>query len=130
MAWFISGSKTKAVAQDNPTVIVKSRLKKVEIKGHSRMTDPEDFYEKLKDKLDGLFHDFNRTLIIDIRFEYLNTSSSKWLYHALCHLQELHKKGGLIEINWYYEEDDEVIQEAGEVLQSLLALPVNIVSIG
>ena len=129
MAWFISSNRTKVAANDVPTVTVKDRLKKVEIKGHSRMTDPGEFYEQLRDKLEKLFYSFNKTLVIDIQFEYINTGSSKWLYHVLSHLQDLYMKGGLIEINWYFESDDEVIQEAGEVLQSLIALPINLVTI-
>jgi hypothetical protein len=129
MAWFISSNKTKVAANDFPVVTIKDRLKKVEIKGHSRMTDPGEFYEKLRDKLENSFYSFNKTLLIDIQFEYINTGSSKWLYHVLSHLQDLYMQGGLIEINWYFESDDEVIQEAGEVLQSLIALPINLVTI-
>jgi hypothetical protein len=128
MAWFIAGSKTKGVAREVPAVTVKDRLKKVEIGGHSRMSDPGEFYEKLGERLENLFYSYNKTLFIDIRFEYINTGSSKWLYQMLIHLQDLSMEGGLIEINWYFENDDEVIQEAGEVLQSLIALPIHLVS--
>jgi hypothetical protein len=129
MAWFISSNKTKTISKDVPVIVVKDRLKKVEIKGHSRMTDPSEFYEKLRNKLEKLFYSFDRTLVIDIYFEYINTGSSKWLFHILSHLQDLYMKGGLIEVNWYFESDDEVIQEAGEVLQSLVAVPINIITI-
>lgn len=126
MAWFISSNKIKEVVKDVPSITVKSRFKKVEIKGHSRMPDPGEFYEALLDKLEKLFYSYNKTLFIDIQFEYINTGSSKWLYHVLYHLQDLYMKGGLIEVNWYFESDDEIIQEAGELLQSLIALPINL----
>lgn len=129
MVWFISSNKIKEATKDVPAITVRDRLKKVEIKGHSRMTDPGDFYEKLRDKLEGLYHSYNKTLFIDIQFEYINTGSSKWLYHVLLHLQNLYMSGGLIEVNWYYESDDEVIQEAGEILQNLIALPINLISV-
>ena len=128
MAWFLSSSKTKEVSKEIPVVMVKDRLKKVIIRGQSRMTDPEEFYRKLSDKLENLFISFNKTLVIDVHFEYINTSSSKWLYQVLIRLQNLYREGGMIEVNWYYESDDEVILEAGEVLQSLLAIPINLVS--
>lgn len=126
MAWFISSNKIKEAVKDVPSITVKSRFKKVEIKGHSRMPDPGEFYEALLDKLENLYYSFNKTLFIDIQFEYINTGSSKWLYHVLSKLQDLYMKGGLIEVNWYFESDDEVIQEAGELLQSLIALPINL----
>ena len=123
MGWFVSGNKTKSVVQDTPNVSVKERLKKVEISGRSRMTNPCVFYENLQKTLEGCYNTFHNTLIIDFYFEYINTGSSKWIYHMLTHLQSLADKGGIIEINWYYEEDDEIIEEAGEVLESLLSLP-------
>ncbi|MBA7521283.1 hypothetical protein ES705_13388 [subsurface metagenome] len=123
MAWFVSGNKTKVLAQNSPTVTIKERLKKVEISGRSRMADPSEFYEELQRKLISCYYSFNNTLILDFNFEYINTGSSKWLYHILIHLQSLAKQGGLLEINWYYEEDDEVIQEAGEVFESVLTIP-------
>ena len=128
MAWFLSSGKTKEVEKGIPVVVVKERLKKVVIRGHSRMTDPEEFYKRLSDKLEKLYFSFNKTLVIDVYFEYINTSSSKWLYQVLIHLQNLYRKGGLIEVNWYYESDDEIILEAGEVLQSLVAVPINLLS--
>lgn len=128
MAWFISSNKTTQAANDTPAIIVKDRLKRVELRGHSRMTDPGEFYEMLREKLVKLFYSFNKTLIIDIQFEYINTGSSKWLYHVLSKMQDLYITGGLIEVNWYFERDDEVIQEAGEVLQALIALPINLVT--
>ena len=126
MGWFETGNKTKSVTREIPKVEIKERLKKVEISGHSRMADAGDFYEPLQKKLEHCFYLFHQTLIIDFRYEYINTGSSKWLYHILKNLQSIVKKGGLIEINWYYEEDDEVIQGLGEDMQSLIDVPFSI----
>jgi hypothetical protein len=123
MGWFVSGNKTKVVSQNTPNVLVKERLKKVEISGRSRMTDPCDFYEQLESTLESCYRTFNNTLILEFRFEYINTGSSKLLYHMLCNLQSLAYNGGILEVTWFYEEDDEIIEEAGEVLQSILSIP-------
>jgi hypothetical protein len=125
MSIFEFGSRTKSLVHDTPQIKVKERLKKVEISGQSRMADPAEFYQKLQVQLENYFVDFKRTLILDIRFEYINSGSSKWLYLLLKHMQQIAEKDGLIEINWYYEDDDEVILEAGEVLQSLLKIPLH-----
>lgn len=126
MGWFVSEKKMKVVVQNTPKIFVKERLKKVEISGRSRMTDPGIFYEELQTTLETCFSSFQHTLILDFYFEYINTGSSKWLYHMLTHMQSLSDKGGLLEANWYYEEDDEIIQETGEVLESLLSFPFHL----
>jgi hypothetical protein len=126
MGLFVSDSKTKVNINDTPVVLVRARLKKVVISGKSRMTDPVNFYNELFKTLENYFISFKKTLIIEFKFEYINTGSSKWLYHILCQLQNLKLNGGMIEIYWYYEEDDEIIFEAGEVLQSILNIPFNL----
>jgi hypothetical protein len=122
MAWFVTNGKTKTVTQEMPVVNIRERLKKVEISGHSRMTDPGFFYQELTNDLSNCFRSFNRTLILEFRLEYLNTGSSKWIFHMLAGIQALLEEGGIIRVVWYYEEDDEVILETGEVLRSSLDL--------
>lgn len=125
MGWFISGNKAKTIVQETPEIIVKERLKKLIISGKSRMPDPGEFYENFKSKLESYFTDFGNTLFIEFRLEYINSGSSKWIYHVLTHMQSLARRG-VMEITWYYEEDDEVMEEAGEILQSVLQIPFHL----
>lgn len=54
-----------------------------------------------------------------MKLEYLNTSSTKQIFMLLKKFSELEQFEN-VTINWYYEEDDEDIQEAGEYYSSLL----------
>jgi hypothetical protein len=123
MGWNTSGNKTIADIREFPGVKVKERLKKVEISGCSRMTNPAEYYEDLLKILESNYLSFKKTLILDFRFEYINTASTKWLFQMLTAFQKIVLKEGLVEINWYYEEDDETIQETGDILQSILKVP-------
>lgn len=126
MAWFVSNGKNKVVTQEMPVVIVKENLKKVEISGHSRMPDAAVFYEELIRKLESCFHSFKKTLILDFQLEYINTASSKWIYEMLVAVQSMADNGGIIQVNWCYEEDDEIIFEEGQVLKSCLKLDIEL----
>lgn len=126
MGWFVLGNKSKTtVLQEMPEIVVKERLKKVIISGQSRMPDPNKFYEEFKNTLEDSFIHFGRTLFIDFKLDYINSGSSKWIYHVLTHMQTL-ARTGIMEITWYYEEDDEVMEEAGEILQSVLQIPFSL----
>lgn len=126
MRWFVSNNKMSSSIRDFPKIKVKERLKKIEIEGYSRMANPVEFYEELLSKLESYFISFNKTLIIDFKFEYINTASGKWLFEVLTSLQNLTQAEGLIEINWFYEEDDETILETGEIFKSALNLPFHL----
>ena len=129
MAWFISGKKTGTSAKEYPELKIKERLKKIEITGFSRMTNSQEYYEDLLQKLEAHFYNFRQTLIIDFHFEYINTSSMKWLFSLVSSLEELSEKKGIIEINWYYEDDDETILETGEIIKSILKIPFHLKAI-
>ncbi len=126
MGWFVSENKTVTTLHEYPCIVVKERLKKIEISGFSRMADPSEYYNDLLQTLENGFHAFRKTLIIDFRFEYINTASTKWIYQMLVSFQDKYLDKGLIEINWYYDEDDETIQETGEIFRSALKIPFHL----
>ena len=65
-----------------------------------------------------------------MQLEYFNTSSSKCILDVFKKLENLHNKSvAEVVINWYYEEDDEDMLEAGEDYQSILKLPFKMVEV-
>lgn len=108
-----------------PKVELKKNLKKVIVSGRCRMPDPGTYFQDFSNMLTSYFHEFNRTLFIEFYFDYINTGSSKWILFVLQQLNTEYKKnGGMIEIVWKYDEDDETIQETGEVLSAHLDIPI------
>ena len=123
MSWFVSGKKTETYLQEYPEIKVCEKLRKVEVTGCSRMLDTEAYYNYLTRELISYFVTFNNTLILDFRLEFINTASTKLLLEMLYDLQKMVDKEGRIEVNWYYEEDDETILETGEIFGNLLKIP-------
>ena len=57
-----------------------------------------------------------------IRLDYLNTSSAKYLYTILQLLKDNPRINSL-NIQWYYEQDDEDGYDAGKEFESLVNVP-------
>jgi hypothetical protein len=110
-----------------PRVRVFGEERRISISGQSRLEDPSVFYQEFINLLETCMDDFKTHVILDFKFNYLNSSSSKWLFHILKNLQNKYHGKKIITINWYFETDDDVIIEAGEVFQSLLSLPFNMI---
>ncbi len=113
-----------------PSVKVILDEHRVVISGQSRLEDPTEFYEKLTVVLEESINDFKTHASIDFIFQYLNSSSSKWLFHILKGIQAKFMGKKIVTVNWFYDDDDESMIEAGEVFQSLLSLPFNLVETG
>jgi len=109
-----------------PSVKIINDEHRIIVSGQSRLEDPAPFFEEFMVLLDEKINEFKTYISIDFQISYLNSSSSKWLFHILKGIQSRFQGKKLITVNWYFEEDDDSILEAGEVFQSLLSLPFNV----
>jgi hypothetical protein len=62
-----------------------------------------------------------------MKLEYFNTSSSKCILDLFKKLERL--DGTEVSINWYFEEDDEDMEEAGEDYQAIINLPFKMIEV-
>ncbi len=99
----------------------------VEIKGRSIPENSIEFYKPLIDWLDKFADQPADRTSVNVKLEYFNTSSSKCILDIFRKLELMHKKGDEVEINWYYEEDDEDMFEAGEDYQSIINIPFKMI---
>lgn len=99
----------------------------VEIKGRSIPENSIEFYKPLIDWLDKFADQAPEKTSVNVKLEYFNTSSSKCILDIFRKLELMHKKGDEVEINWYYEEDDEDMFEAGEDYQSIINIPFKMI---
>ena len=101
----------------------------LEIKGRSSPENSVQFYRLIIEALDDFSNSRYDTLTANFAYEYFNTSSSKCLFDILKRMKKIDKEGKNLIINWFYEEDDEDMMEAGEDYSELLEMDFNFVEI-
>jgi hypothetical protein len=112
-----------------PSVNFNTDLGIVEIKGRSIPENSIEFYKPLVDWLDQYAQSPHKLTTVNIQLEYFNTSSSKCILDVFKKLETVYKGKNEVVINWYYEEDDEDMLEAGEDYQSILKIPFKMIEI-
>lgn len=110
-----------------PTVEFDAENGKVVIKGRSIPENSIEFYKPLVDWLDAYANEPKGNTEVNIQLEYFNTSSSKCILDVFKKLETIHKNGNDVKINWYFEEDDEDMLEAGEDYQSIIKIPFKMI---
>ena len=67
--------------------------------------------------------------IIQFGFEFINTTSIKWVYAILKELSRIPDMPTRAKISWYYEEGDEDMCDLGFILRSLVDCPFTITEV-
>ncbi len=113
-----------------PTVDFDSSTGKIVLKGRSIPENSIEFYRPMQDWLDEYSSTPADQTVVDIRLEYFNTSSSKCILDFFKSLEAI-KNGGKtdVTVNWYFETDDEDMQEAGEDYEAIVGLQFTIIEV-
>jgi len=101
----------------------------LDMRGKSSPENPLTFYNYVLESLDDFAEKGQTNMTTNLAFEYFNTSSSKCLYIFLKKLSRIDQLGKKVTINWYFEEGDEDMKEAGEDLCSFFDMTFNFVEI-
>jgi hypothetical protein len=99
------------------------------ISGRSIPENSIEFYKPLFDWLDEYGRSPKPATTMNVKMEYFNTSSSKCLVEVFRRLEAVQEKGSKVAINWYYEEDDEDMEESGEDFKEIIRIPINMIVI-
>lgn len=95
----------------------------LEIAGRSIPENPELIFRKLDEWITSHFEK-NPSLMVNVRLEYINSGSSKYLYEVLKKLTVYSVSGKAVKIKWLYEEDDEAMLELGEHYRDTAGIPL------
>lgn len=87
------------------------------LKGESWPENAAAFYRPLQSALDGWQPRPNEPVVVDIALSYFNSSSTKMLFGLFDQFNQLAQQGNTIQLNWYYDEEDDVSEEFGQELQ-------------
>ena len=112
-----------------PTVTFDTEKGFLEIKGRSIPENSIEFYKPIVDLLEKYATKPQAATNVNIQLEYFNTSSSKCILDVFKKLEGINKNGSKVMINWYYEEDDEDMLEAGEDYQAIINVPFKMVQV-
>ncbi|MBN1250488.1 MAG: DUF1987 domain-containing protein [Bacteroidales bacterium] len=110
-----------------PGVTLNPELQVFEIVGKSCPENVVEFYKPILDWFDKYSENPNEKTIFEFKLEYYNTASSKMLYVVMQKLEHIKEKGKEVHVRWFYPDDDEALEEAGEEYKELIDLPFELI---
>lgn len=114
---------------DTPTVRLDPANDIFEIGGRSLPEDVVSFYKDIIDWLNFYVQKPNDETVFVFKLTYVNTATSKILLDVLRLLEDMHDRGAIVKVIWYYEVDDEEMLDTGEEYRDSFALPFEMISV-
>ena len=99
------------------------------IMGRSIPENPNEFYRPVQEWISSYVQNNTEKSKIELGFEYINTSSIKWIFTILRELSDMKDIIKNASVTWYYEHGDEDMCELGFILRSLVECPFIVVEV-
>ena len=109
---------------ETPKIILDKEQGAFIFEGSSLPENARVFYHEVLEWLDEYARAPNNKTTVHMRFNYVNTASTKIIMMIFERFELIHKENNDIKIIWYYENDDEEILEMGEEFQSIINVPM------
>lgn len=113
-----------------PYVLIDPEKELFMIKGKSSPEDTIKFYNLVFLGLKNYTLTGQSKLSTHISMTYFNSSTAKCLFDLMKILKAIKSCGLQVNINWYYEDDDEDMLEAGQDYEAVTRIPFNFVELG
>jgi len=101
----------------------------MEFIGRSLPHNSEQFYSRVYGWLEEYLRDPKQETTVNMRLDYLDTSSSKHLYNIFSKLDAVTVQGRPVKVNWHYESGDEEMAETGKDYESLFHLDFEFIEV-
>lgn len=115
--------------ETSPGIDVDLERGMIEFVGRSLPNNSEQFYARIYRWLDEYLRAPRNETTVNMRVDYLDTSSSKHLYNIFDRLNAVTERGQHVRVNWHYESGDDEMAETGKDYQSLFHLEFNIIEV-
>lgn len=112
-----------------PTVVLDADAGVLLIRGRSIPENTIDFFSPINNWVDSYCAIPKDKTIFQIRLEYFNTSTSKCLLDLLRKFENINKYRSEVTVEWYYEINDDDMEEAGQDYQAIVELPFNMIEV-
>jgi len=113
----LEGTKT------TPEVHLDAKTGELKFSGRAIPEDPGTFFTRILEWMEEYFQSVGKGASAEFTLEYVNSGSSKYFLEIIRLVNSSHLKGMESKIVWLYEEDDESIEELGELYESTVELP-------
>lgn len=111
---------------ETPKVILDAGNGTFEFSGKSLPEDVTIFFNPILEWIESYGETPNSETVVVMKMDYFNTASSKLILDILMAFEEIHEDNEGVKVEWYYREDDEDMEEAGDEFSDIVEIPFDL----
>jgi hypothetical protein len=115
--------------ETSPQVDLDLESGSIEFIGRSLPYNSEQFYARVYRWLDEYLQEPKDETTVNLKLDYLDTSSSKHLYNIFQKLDAISERGQKVQVNWHFESGDDEMAETGKDYQSFFRLDFTFIEV-
>ncbi|MCW5897876.1 MAG: DUF1987 domain-containing protein [Flavobacteriales bacterium] len=115
--------------ETSPQVDLDLEEGRMEFVGRSLPPNSEQFYGRVYRWLDEYLQRPKGETTVNMRLDYLDTSSSKHFYNIFQKLDAVSERGQRVQVNWHYETGDEEMAETGKDYESFFNIDFQFIEV-
>jgi len=117
---------TFTIYQTRTTPFAELRNGYLQIRGKSVPFNYPEIYDTIRDRLAVYMEKPEESTTIDFSLSAINAVSKRSIMNTFEVFEEMSKKGCNLQVNWYYQPDDEDVHELGEIFKSRFDVNIQI----
>jgi hypothetical protein len=98
-----------------------------EIAGESYQEETFEFFNRLIAWIDEFIMKVRKPITMNFKLTYFNTSSARAIQEMIMLLKKYQEQGGVVTINWYYQDEEDSTYEEAEDMQAQTKLKFNMI---
>ena len=115
-------------SKSSPSVDFEPQTGMLAIDGESYPEDSHQFFAPVVDWVETFLAEDPSIMTLRVNLTYMNTSSTKYMIDILDRLETAHGEGRRVQVEWYYDEDNDREIDAIEELKEDFTMPFNLMA--
>ena len=112
-----------------PGIELEHESGKLKFYGKSCPANAHEFYSPVFEWIDNYLENPSENTVLELYLSYFNTLSAKIILNIMYKMETLSKSGKKVAIRWIYQENDEILKEAGEDFDKIVDVKFEFIAV-
>ena len=111
------------LTEDTPMIDFDTTTGVFKVTGRALPEYAHSFFKPIEEWLEEYVEDPLDSTVVEMRIDYFNSAATRYIFNLLMCFEDLVESGKDVKILWHYKEGDELIENKGEEMESMLDVP-------